>query len=161
SADACRRARPRPRSCNGGGRPSAEQPIPRIRGRRLLELLERGALRLRQLRGHGHAHAREQVAAAVALQARRSAALDAQELAVLRAGGNLERDAAVGGRDLDRRAERDLVEGHGYVEHEVVASPLVELRRLDARDDVEIAGGSAAPAGLALALQLDLRAVLD
>src|SRR5439155_1160289 len=58
-------------------------------------------------------------------------------------------------------AERRLVERDGNVEHEVVATALVELRRLDARDDVQIAGGRAAESGLALTLELDLRAVLD
>src|SRR6185312_12113119 len=42
----------------------------------------------------------------------------------------------------------------------VVAAPLVELRRLDARDDVEVSGGRAAEPGFALSLQLDPRAVL-
>src|SRR5262249_24642574 len=74
---------------------------------------------------------------------------------------NLQRHPPVGCRDLDRRAERDLVEADRDVEHEVVAAALVELRRLHARDDVQVAGGRAAVAGLALALELDLGAVLD
>src|SRR5207244_4293874 len=53
------------------------------------------------------------------------------------------------------------VEGDGNVEHEVVAASLVELRGLDAGDDVEVARRRAAEAGLALALELDLRTVLD
>ena len=77
------------------------------------------------------------------------------------AGRDLQRHAAVGRRDLDRRAERRLVERDRHLEHEVVAAPLVQLRRLDPRHDEEVAGGRAAPAGLALALELDLRAVLD
>ena len=91
----------------------------------------------------------------VALQRRRAAALHAQQLAVLRAGRDLDRDAAVGRRDLDRRAERGLVERDRHLEHEVVAAALVQLRRLDARDDEEVARRRAALAGLALALELD------
>src|SRR5262249_20311639 len=123
-------------------------------------LLQGLALRLAQLRGHVHAHACQQVALAAALEPRRAAALDAEQLPVGRAGRDLELDAALGRRDLDRRAERGLVEVDGNLEHEVVAAPLVELRRLDPRDDVEVACGRAAVAGLALPLELDLRAVL-
>src|SRR5579862_1935761 len=142
-------------------RRSREQPLARIRARRLLELLERLALRLRELGRHLHADAREQVAAAVPLQLRDAAALDAQQLAVRRTGRNLQRDTPVRGRNLDRRTERRLVERDRHLEHEVVPAPLVQLRRLDARDDVEVARGRAAVTRLALALQPDARSVLD
>src|SRR5581483_202559 len=82
SAGASRRGRPRPRSCTGAGRPSAEQLLPRVRLVCLAQALERLALGLRQLRGHLDAEPREQVAAPVALQLRRAATLDAEELAV-------------------------------------------------------------------------------
>src|SRR4029077_18545903 len=52
-----------------------------------------------------------------------------------------------------------LVERDRHLEHEVVAAPLVQLRRLDPGDDEEVARWSAAPAGLPLALEPDLGAV--
>ena len=130
--------------------------------RRLLELLERLALRLRQLRGHRHAHAREQVAAAVALEA--AARRGPSRAAACRPASRPESSArrgrpASGSRPSAPSAASSRRDRH--LEHEVVAAALVELRRLDARDDVEVAGRRAAPARLALALQLDLRAVLD
>ncbi len=86
--------------------------------------------------------------------------LDAEQLPVLRARRHLERQAPVGRRDLDRRPERGLVEAHRQLEHEVVAAALEELRALDTGDHEEVARRRAAPAGLAFALQPDLRPVL-
>src|SRR5215468_7284130 len=161
SRSAARAPRAGPRRACDRARSSAEQLLARVALVRLAQVLERLALGLRQLRRHLHAQPREQVAAPAALQLRRAAPLDAKELSVARAGRHLQRDAPVGRRDLDLRAKRSLVERDGDLEHEVVAAALVELRRLDARDDVEVAGRRAAEARLALALQLDLRPVLD
>src|SRR4051812_42498588 len=63
--------------------------------RRLLQRLERLALGLRQLLRDGDLHACEQVAAALALQLRRAAAAQAEQLAVVGAGGHLQRHLAV------------------------------------------------------------------
>src|SRR5581483_6224321 len=127
----------------------------------LLELLEQLALLLVDLLRNLDAHAREHVALAVALEARRAAALDPQQLAVLGPGGHLQRHGAFGRRHLDGAAERGGRERHGHRHDEVVAAALVHLRRLHPRDDVEVARGRSAVARLALALQLDARAVLD
>src|SRR2546423_14249251 len=95
------------------------------------------------------------------LQLRHATSHDREQLPFPLPPRPLQPDAAVGRRDLDPGAERRLVEGDRNLEHEVVAAALVELRRLDARDHVEVARGRAAEAGLSLALELDLRAVLD
>src|SRR4051794_7463488 len=133
-------------------RSSVEQPVSRIALVRLLQCLERLALGLVRLRRHLHAQAREQVATAVALQLRRAAAFDAQHLPVGGTGRDLQRDTAGGRRDLDLGAERGLVVVDGHIDDEVVAATLVELRRLDTRDDEEVACGCTAVAGLTLAL---------
>src|SRR5439155_337376 len=88
-------------------------------------------------------------------------ALPAQQRPILRAGLDLYRDRAVRGRYLDGRTERGLRERDRDLDDQVVASALVQLRRLDARDDVEVARLAAREAGLALALQADAGAVLD
>ena len=74
--------------------------------------------------------------------------------------GNLQRDGALGRRHVDLAAERGGRVRDGHVDDQIVAAPLVDLRRLDARDDVEVARGRAAVPRLALALELDARAVL-
>src|SRR5581483_4012007 len=116
---------------------------------------------LRDLLWHLDVHAREHVALAVALETRSAAALDAQQLSVLGAGRDLQRHQAFGCRHLDLASERNGRERHGHVDDEIVAAPFVDLRRLNARDHVEVAGGRAAVPRLALALQLDTRPVLD
>src|ERR1700760_4042863 len=101
---------------------SSEQPLPRIYMRRLLEGLERLALGLGQLLGDVHSQPREQVAAAGAVQLRRAAPLDPEQLPVLRARRHLQRDAALGSGDLDRRTHGGFAEGDWHVENEVVAA---------------------------------------
>src|SRR5207253_200785 len=119
--------------------------LPRVLARDLLQLLERLALLLRQLLRDGDAQPGDQVALAAPLQLRRAVAADAQLPAVLRAGGNLQRDAAaVGCRHFDRRAERGLCVRDGHVDDEVGPATLEQLRRLDARDDEQVAGRAAA-----------------
>src|SRR5437588_261675 len=90
----------------------------------------------------------------------REALDDPQELAVLRPGRNLERDRAAGRRHLDAAAESGGRERDGHLDEQIVAPALVDARRLDARDDVEVAGGRAPVPRLSLALQLDPRPVL-
>ena len=51
----------------------------------------------------------------------------------------------VGGRHLDGRAERGVGERDGHLDDQIVAAPLEDLRRLDVRDDVEVAGGRRRP----------------
>src|SRR5262249_45414535 len=80
---------------------SVEQPVSRVALVRLAEVLERLALSLRQLRRHVDAQAREQVAAPIALQLRRAAPLDAEQLAVGGPRRHLQRHAPVGGRGVD------------------------------------------------------------
>src|SRR4029078_12716297 len=92
---------------------------------------------------------------------RRSGAADAEDLPVLAAGGPLQRDGALGGGALDRRAEHRLRVGQRDADDEVAAAPLVDARRGHLREHVEGAGRAATVAGLPLALELDPRAVLD
>ncbi len=68
----------------------------------------------------------EHVALAGALEARRAAALDPQQLAVLGARGNLERHGALRRRHLDLAAERGGREGDRHLHDQVVAAALVE-----------------------------------
>src|SRR5581483_8796130 len=110
---------------------------------------------------HLDADAGQDVALAGAAQARRAAALDPQELAVLGAGGDLQRDVALRRRHLDLAAERGGRERDRHLDDEVVAAALVRVRLRDARDDDEVAVRAAVRAGLALPLEPDLRAVLD
>src|SRR5919109_2201160 len=140
---------------------SAPELLADVAGRRLLERLDRLALGLRELRGDNHAQARQQVALAAAVELRGAPAAHAQELPVLRAGGDLQGDAPVGRRHLDLRAEHRLRVRHGHLDDEVGAAALEERRSGDARRHDEVARGPAREAGLALALVPDLRAVLD
>src|SRR3972149_5297159 len=63
---------------------SRERTLPRVLAGDLLQILDRLALGLRQLRRDGDTEAREQVAPPGAVQLRRTLAADTQELAVLR-----------------------------------------------------------------------------
>ena len=125
------------------------------------ELLEQLALLLVQPLRHLELEPCEHVALAAARELRRAAPADAEQLAVLGARGHLQRDGAVRRRHLDRRAERRVGERHRHRHEQVVAPALVGVRRLDVRDDVQVARGRAAVAGLALPLEPDARAVLD
>src|ERR671931_61973 len=140
---------------------SAEERLPRILVRLLLQLFEQLALPLLQLLRNDDVYAREQVAASTALELRSALPFDPQQGSVLRAGLDLQRDRSVGRWDLDGRAERGLREEDRYVDDEVVAPPLVELRRLDPGDDVEVTGLPARVPRLALALEPDAGPVFD
>ena len=83
-------------------------------------------------------HAGQYVALTRALQLRRTAPADAQELAVLRARRHLERDGPLGRLHVDARAERRLRVGDRDVDHEVVAAAVVDGRGRHAGDDVEV-----------------------
>src|SRR5205085_2473872 len=82
-----------------------------------------------------------------------AAALDPQELPVLGAGRNLERDRALRRRNVDLAAERGRREGDRHLHDEVVSAALVRRRRLDPCDDDQVAVRAAMLAGLALALE--------
>src|SRR5207244_517872 len=84
-----RRQRPREPAPTISVRASSECLLPRILARDLLELLDRFFFGLRELLRHGQVDARDQVALAGALELRRAAAADPQELPVLRPGRNL------------------------------------------------------------------------
>src|SRR4029078_11856025 len=88
------------------------------------------------------------------------AALDPQQLAVLRARGDLERDGAFRRRHLDLAAEGRGGKGDWHLHDQVVAAPLVRRRGLDPGDDDQIAVRAAVLPSLALSLETDLRAVL-
>jgi hypothetical protein len=123
--------------------------------------LEGLALLLVHFLRHLDLDSRQHVAPTFTVQVRHAAALDAQELAVLRAGGDLQLHRPVGRRRLDLAAERCSGVRHGDVDDQIVTPALVDLRRLDARDHVEVAGGRPAVTGLALALEPDPSPVLD
>src|SRR6266508_248530 len=173
-----RRRRPRPRlprsSCPAGDCAPLPSPArapdagPRRAARHAeslaaqpVQLLQQIALLLVDALRHLDAHAREHVALTGAGQARCAAALDAQQLAVFGAGGNLERDGALRRRHVDLAAEGGHREGHRHLDDEIVAAPFVRLGRRHVRHDDEVARGTAVLPGLALALEADLRAVLD
>src|SRR6266508_4620845 len=92
---------------------------------------------------------------------RRASPLDAQELAALGAGGDLQRYGAFRSRHLDARAERSVRERDRHVDDEIRAAALVERRVGDARDDDQVARRAATESGLALPFQANLRTVLD
>src|SRR5262249_22635284 len=148
------RARPQPRSCRSAGRryPSADA---------LLQLLEQLALLLVHALRHLDADTREHVALALSIEPRGAAALDPQQLAVLRARGNLERDRTLRRGNLDLAAERGSGEGNGHLHDQVVTAPLIGRRRRDPRDDDQVAVRATVLTYLALPLEPDLRPVLD
>ena len=112
SADACRRARRRRRSCSADGRSRL------ARSRRLARLLARAPCRSPRAPrarpscsffGHGHLHAREQVAACRApFSFGAPRPLTRSSLPFSVPAGTFSETGPVGGRDLDRRAERGL-----------------------------------------------------
>src|SRR5512132_2661695 len=124
------------------------------------ELLEQLTLFLVRLLRYGDLQPREHIALALALQLRRAAALDPQQLAALRPGWNLQRHRTLGCRHLDVRAERRVGKPDRDLDLEVRAAPLVERRIRHMSYDDQIARRSAAVARLALALEPDLRPVL-
>src|SRR5262249_27769789 len=125
------------------------------------EALERLALLVAQLLGHLDLEPRDQVAAAAALELRRSLAPHAQVAPGLAAGRDGEGDRALERRDLDLRAQRRLGDRHRHVHHQVVAPALVQAARRDVGLDDQVARGAAAQAGLAAPALADLRAGLD
>src|SRR4051812_20004905 len=170
SGDACRSARPRWRWCSGAARPRSSSPGLRLEqllariavtiALQLLQPFERLALLLADLGRHRDPQPHQQIARARPLKAGSASAFEPQELAVGRAGRHLHLQAlAVRRRDLDVAPDRRLRERHGHVDHHVLAPPLEHRTVRDLRDHVEIAGLSAARAGLALAAPFDPGAV--
>src|SRR5262249_52197002 len=82
-----------------------------------------------------------------------------QQLAVLGAGRNLQRDRAARRRDLHLPAESGGRERDGDLDDQIIAAPLVGVGLRDPCDDDPGAVRTAVPAALALALEPDLRAV--
>src|SRR4029453_2884611 len=117
-------------------------------------------LLLVQLLRHLQAQARKDVALP-ALELRRAAALDPQQLPVLGAAGHLQRHRAVRRRYVDSGPQCRVGERDRHVDDEVGAAPLVDRRLGYARDDMQISGRAAGGPGLALSLEPDPGAVLD
>ena len=89
-------------------------------------------------------------------------AADPEGAAVRRAGRDPQRDRhAPVGRHLDLGAERGLGEGDRHGHGQVVARPAEHRVRGDVHAHVQVAGGAAALARRALALELDPLAVAD
>ena len=146
SGGACRRGRRRRRSCSGAGRPSRRTAPPS--GRRAMPS---GAPRSPRAPSSSASSARATRSRATrsplpALQARRAVAAQLQQLPVLRAGRDLEREPlAVRRRHLDGRAERGLGVGDRHVELEVGrAAAREQPRGLHARGHEQVAGGARA-----------------
>src|SRR3954452_17222613 len=92
-----------------------------------LQLLEQLALLLVHLLGDLDLDPREHIALAGAFEARRAAALDAQELPVLGPCRHRQLHGAVWRRHLDLRAERGGRIRDRHRDDQVVAAPLVDL----------------------------------
>src|ERR1700758_3326525 len=104
----------------------------------LLQLFEELALLLVHALRHLDSDTREHVALARAAELRRAAALDPQELAVFRTGGNLQRDRALRRRHVDLPPERGHWEGDRHLDDQVVSAALVGIRGRDPRDDDQV-----------------------
>src|SRR5947209_4172530 len=100
-------------------------------------------------------HADQLVAVSVAVQIDKSLALEPDYFARLRSRWNLQLDLALKRRDLDFSAERGLRETDRDLDHDVVILAHEERMLLDVDDDVEVAAGAAAEAGLALVAQFE------
>ena len=125
------------------------------------EFLEQLALARGQAARRLDDHLDQLVAAPVAVKIDDALALEAQDLARLRAGRNLQLHFAFERRHFDLGAERGLRETDRHFDNHVVVLAHEHLVLLDVDDDVEVALRSAAVAGLALAAQLEARAVVD
>src|ERR1043166_8776111 len=88
-------------------------------------------------------------------------ARNAERLPRLRARGDARAHRAVDGRHFDLRAADRFTDGHGKVDVDVVAAPLVKRMRPDVHQDVEIARRPARHPGDAFAAQADALAVRD
>ena len=127
-----------------------------------LEGLEQLALFAREILGRLHLDLDVHIAGDLRAQHRHALALEAELLAALAALGHLHaRLLAVDGGNFDLPAQRRRGHRDRHAAEDVGAVALEELVRLDRQEDVEIAGRSAAQAGLALAGQPYLGAVLD
>src|SRR3954452_1209339 len=125
-----------------------------------LQLLEQLAFLLVHALRHLDAHARENVALAAAAQLRSPTALDAQQLAVLRARRDLQRHGPARSGHLDGAAEGRRRERHRYLHDQIVAAPLVGVGGRDTGEDDEVACRTAVLPRLTLALEANARAVL-
>ena len=164
SAGACRRARRRRRSCSGAGRPSARTALSRGLASRAPALVSLSSASRSAFVSFAGTLIRSRASRSPRPEPLSFGAprpLTRRSLPSWEPAGTFSdtRPSGVGISTVAPSAASSKVDRH--LEHEVVAAALVELRGLDARDDEEVAGGRAAPAGLALALELDLRAVLD
>src|SRR5215207_4807504 len=139
----------------------AQQRGARVAVHDLGEAVERLLLLGREVLRHVDHEAVVDVPAAAAPE--RLWALAAQPLdrPVPGAAGHAQLLDAVERRHLDVRAADRLGDGDRHLDLEVVALAPEDRRLLDAGDHVEVAGRTAAQAGLALAGQPDPRALLD
>ncbi len=88
-------------------------------------------------------------------------AAELEERAALGAGGNLERTLAFEGRDPDLAADGGGDEFDRDLAEKVIFLALEDFVLLDVDDDVEVAGRTAADAGLAIAGGAEAGAILD
>src|SRR5882757_1203953 len=127
----------------------------------LSEFLEQFALARSQAARRFDDDLDELIAASVAVKIDNSLALEAQDLSRLRGRRNLEFHFAVERRNFNLCADRRLRETDRRLDYHVVVLTHEHLVLLDVDDNVEIALRSAAVAGLALAAQLQPRAIVD
>ncbi len=97
------------------------------------------------------------IAASAAAQVRHTLSAQVEDLARLRARGNLQLLVAVEGRHIHIRAEGGLGHVDVEVEQDVVLAALEELMRLDVQHEEQAAAWAAIDAGSALPCQADLR----
>src|SRR5208282_1811740 len=124
------------------------------------EFLEQFALARGQAARRFDNYLDELIAAAVAVKVDDALALEAQDFSRLRGGRNLELDFAFERRHFDLGADRRLRKADRRLDYHVVVLAHEHRVLFDVNYDVEIALRSAAVAGLALAAQLEPRAVV-
>ena len=129
--------------------------------REALELLEQLPLLLAEATRHGDVHEHALVAAAEALQHRHAAPAEHAHLAGLRARRELDLDRALERLDAHLRADRGLDDVQVDGREDVVALAHESRIRLDVHADVDVARAAAERAGMALAADPDLLAVVD
>src|SRR4051812_9099147 len=138
----------------------AQDPLARVAVHHLGELLHRGALLVREvLRDLDHEPVVD-VAPGGAAEGGRALAAEALDGPVPGAGRHAQLLRAVQRRHVHLGAAKRLGDGDRHLDLEVVALGLEDGRLVHVRDDIEVAGRTAAQAGLALAGQADARTLL-
>src|SRR5512140_3047367 len=111
--------------------------------------------------GDFYVDANVEIAGTVALNIFHALSLEAEHGARLGAGRDSDGAFAVEGRHVAVGAESGLHEAHRHFTAQVVAVALEDFMRSDVEDDVEVARGSAARAGFAIAGRPQTRAGID